>query len=99
MYPAQLSGGQKQRVALARALAVQPRLLLLDEPLAALDATLKQSLRHELAGLQARLRIPSILITHDPQHAMALADEVYRIRDGRIGECCDPRELNPMCPA
>lgn len=83
-YPHQISGGQKQRTALARALAVQPEALLLDEPFAALDAALRRKLRAELAGLQRRLDIPMILITHDPEDVRTLAEEVYMIREGRI---------------
>lgn len=100
-YPSEISGGQKQRVALARALAVEPRLLLLDEPLAALDADLRMKMRAELAALQARLDIPTILITHDPADALVLADRVYRIDNGKISESCDPDVLNtnPTHPA
>lgn len=83
-YPFEISGGQKQRVALARALAVEPEVLLLDEPLSALDATLREKTRLELAALQARLEIPMILITHDPADVLALADQVVEIRDGRV---------------
>ncbi|NYT38558.1 ATP-binding cassette domain-containing protein [Allopusillimonas soli] len=92
-YPSEISGGQKQRVALARALSVEPRLLLLDEPLAALDAGLRVRMREELAALQSRLDIPTILITHDPQDAVMLADQVFRIRDGRIEGDCTPQGL------
>ncbi|NYT62052.1 ATP-binding cassette domain-containing protein [Alcaligenaceae bacterium] len=92
-YPSEISGGQKQRVALARALAVEPRLLLLDEPLAALDAGLRIKMRAELAALQARLDIPTILITHDPADAVALADRVYNIDRGKITADCRPDML------
>lgn len=92
-YPDQISGGQKQRVALARALAVNPKLLLLDEPLAALDSHLRVRMRQELAQLQQALSLPSIVITHDVEDAIMLADEVYRIADGKIVGCCSPAEL------
>ncbi|MYN13236.1 ATP-binding cassette domain-containing protein [Pusillimonas sp. TS35] len=92
-YPAELSGGQRQRVALARALAVGPRVLLLDEPLAALDVGLRVKMRRELADLQAQLDIPTILITHDPQDAMALADQVFNLHEGRIAGNCAPADL------
>ncbi len=82
--PAELSGGQRQRVALARAVAVRPRVLLLDEPLAALDAKLKESLRDELAELLRRLHITAIHVTHDQQEAMAIADRLAVMRAGRI---------------
>lgn len=92
-YPREISGGQKQRTALARALSVEPRLLLLDEPLSALDAGLRQKMREELAALQADLQIPTVLITHDPEDAIMLADEVHLIRDGCIVGACRPSEL------
>jgi molybdate transport system ATP-binding protein len=81
-YPEQLSGGQRQRTALARALVAQPRALLLDEPFAALDRTLRAHLRVELAALQAQLGIPLILITHDEEDIACLADAVIHIEDG-----------------
>jgi len=82
--PAELSGGQRQRVALARAVAVRPRVLLLDEPLAALDAKLKESLRDELAELLRRLHITAIHVTHDQQEALAIADRLAVMQAGRI---------------
>ncbi|MET0518888.1 MAG: ABC transporter ATP-binding protein [Burkholderiaceae bacterium] len=83
-HPAELSGGQRQRVALARAVAVRPRVLLLDEPLTALDAKLKESLRDELAELLRRLHITAIHVTHDQQEAMAIADRLAVMQGGRI---------------
>lgn len=92
-YPDQISGGQKQRVALARALVVNPKLLLLDEPLAALDTHLRVRMRRELAQLQQTLQLPSIVITHDVEDAIMLADEVYRMADGKVIARCTPAEL------
>ncbi len=92
-YPHEISGGQKQRTALARALAVQPHLLLLDEPLAALDMGLRVRMRQELLHLQHRLDIPSIIITHDPEDAVVLADEVYTMAAGKIQGRCSPEQL------
>ncbi len=83
-YPHQLSGGQKQRTALARALVAQPRALLLDEPFAALDKSLRIRLRDELAALQAELQIPMLLITHDEDDLASLAEEVVYIEAGRV---------------
>ncbi|MFM9427174.1 molybdate transport system ATP-binding protein [Variovorax sp. GrIS 2.14] len=84
--PRHLSGGQRQRVALARALAAEPQLLLLDEPLSALDAPLRVRLRRELAEMLDRVRVPTLLVTHDPQDVEALAQSVIHIDNGRVVE-------------
>jgi putative spermidine/putrescine transport system ATP-binding protein len=91
--PADLSGGQKQRVALARAVAIRPRVLLLDEPLTALDAKLKIALRDELAELLRRLNITAIHVTHDQQEAMAIADRIAVMREGVIVQTGDAESL------
>ena len=91
--PAELSGGQRQRVALARAVAVRPRVLLLDEPLTALDAKLKESLRDELAELLRRLHITAIHVTHDQQEALALADRLAVMHAGRVVQVGDGETL------
>ena len=85
-FPHELSGGQRQRVALARALAPRPTALLLDEPFAALDPGLRRRMRAELDGLQRKLAIPMILITHDPEDAAAFGDHVLRMEHGRIAD-------------
>jgi molybdate transport system ATP-binding protein len=82
--PATLSGGQQQRVALARALACNPQLLLLDEPFAALHTTLRRQLRAELRDLRQRLDIPAVVVSHDPEDVMALADEVFLLDGGGV---------------
>lgn len=82
--PEQLSGGQKQRVSLARALAHKPRLVLLDEPFSALDAPVRDELRRELRRLQHETSLSTVLVTHDPEEAALLADEILVIDDGRI---------------
>ncbi|GKS85693.1 ABC transporter ATP-binding protein [Acidovorax sp. SUPP1855] len=91
--PAELSGGQRQRVALARAVAARPRVLLLDEPLTALDAKLKESLRDELADLLRRLHITAIHVTHDQQEALAIADRLAVMHAGRIVQVGDGEAL------
>jgi ABC-type Fe3+/spermidine/putrescine transport system ATPase subunit len=92
-YPHQLSGGQKQRVALARALATEPRVLLLDEPLSALDAPIRQSLRMEIRRIQQQIRIATIYVTHDQEEALAIADRVVVMDAGRICEVGTPAAI------
>jgi len=91
--PAQLSGGQQQRVALARALVVQPSLLLLDEPLGALDKSLRQSMQVELRALQRRLGITTVMVTHDQDEALTMADRIAIMRDGRLEQTGSPAEV------
>jgi len=86
-YPEQLSGGQQQRVAMARAMAAQPRLLLLDEPLSALDAVLREELRDEIASLVRDLGVTTLFVTHDQGEALAVADRVAVMREGIIEQC------------
>jgi iron(III) transport system ATP-binding protein len=92
-YPSQLSGGQQQRVALARALAPSPRLLLLDEPLSALDAQVRTFLRHEIRRLQRQLRIPTVMVTHDQDEAMGMADRIVLMDNGHIVQESAPVQL------
>ncbi|ODS09920.1 ABC transporter ATP-binding protein [Vibrio scophthalmi] len=92
-YPVDLSGGQQQRVALARAIANNPRLLLLDEPLSALDAKVRVTLRDELKVLQRKLGITVIMVTHDQEEAMALADRIVVMNEGRIEQVGTPESL------
>jgi putative spermidine/putrescine transport system ATP-binding protein len=92
-YPHQLSGGQQQRVALARALALRPRVLLLDEPLSALDAQVRLTLREEIRRLQRELGITTIFVTHDQEEALSIADRVAVLRDGRLEQCAAPADL------
>ena len=91
--PHQLSGGQRQRVALARALAKLPQILLLDEPMAALDRGLREETRAQLVRVQRRLGITFVLVTHDQEEAMALADRLAVMRAGRIAQIGTPREV------
>ncbi len=92
-YPAQLSGGQQQRVALARALAIEPKLLLLDEPLSALDKNLRHSVQQELRSLQRRVGVTTIVVTHDQDEAFALADLVAVMELGRVSQLGEPQAI------
>ncbi len=92
-YPAQLSGGQQQRVALARALAPSPGLLLLDEPLSALDAKVRLHLRHEIRDLQRTLHVTTIMVTHDQEEALSIADRIVVMHGGRIEQVGTPIEV------
>ena len=92
-YPHQLSGGQQQRIALARALAVEPRVLLLDEPLSALDAKVRVALRDEIRSLQRRVGITTVLVTHDQEEALSVADRVCVMRDGRSEQVAAPADV------
>jgi len=91
--PAQLSGGQQQRVALARALVFEPRALLLDEPLSALDAATRLTMRDEIRRIQKTQNIASLLITHDQDEALSLADRIAVLREGRLLQVAAPREI------
>ncbi len=92
-YPVQLSGGQQQRVALARALATSPGLLLLDEPLSALDARVRLRLRDEIKALQRRLGVTTIMVTHDQEEALAMADRIVVMNQGVIEQVGTPSEI------
>ena len=92
-YPYQMSGGQQQRVALARALAIQPQVLLLDEPLSALDAKIRVSLRNEIRAIQRQLGITTIYVTHDQEEALSLSDRVVVMSNGRIEQTGTPFEV------
>ncbi|WP_424812280.1 ABC transporter ATP-binding protein [Roseococcus sp. YIM B11640] len=92
-YPAQISGGQQQRVALARALAAEPGLLLLDEPLSALDAIVRLHLRAELRAVQRRLGVTTVMVTHDQEEALSLADRVAVMNQGRVMQVGTPQEV------
>lgn len=99
-YPHQLSGGQQQRVALARAIAFEPEILLLDEPLSALDAQVRAQIREEIRRIQLSLGITTIFVTHDQEEAMAISDRVAVMNSGRIEQIAQPEELykNPNSP-
>jgi len=92
-YPAQLSGGQRQRIALARALAVEPRVLLLDEPFGALDAKVRKELRRWLRRLHDELNVASVFVTHDQEEALEVADRIVLMNAGKIEQVGTPREV------
>lgn len=92
-YPSQLSGGQRQRVALARALAVQPRVLLLDEPFSALDAKVRKELRAWLRNLHDEMHVTTVIVTHDQEEAMEVADKIVVMNQGRIEQIGTPAEI------
>jgi iron(III) transport system ATP-binding protein len=100
-YPHQLSGGEQQRVALARALAISPALVLLDEPFSSLDAGLRASVRSDVQDVLQRGNVTAVLVTHDQDEALSMADQVAVIRDGTIAQCGTPQELydHPVDPA
>ncbi|ANN77123.1 sulfate/molybdate ABC transporter ATP-binding protein [Bordetella flabilis] len=99
-YPGQLSGGQRQRIALARALAVEPRVLLLDEPFGALDAKVRKELRRWLRRLHDELQVASVFVTHDQEEALEVADRVVVMNSGRVEQVGTPREVweHPATP-
>jgi sulfate transport system ATP-binding protein len=92
-YPAQLSGGQRQRMALARALAVEPKVLLLDEPFGALDAQVRKELRAWLRRLHDQVHVTTVFVTHDQEEAMEVADEIVVVADGEVKQVGSPDEL------
>jgi iron(III) transport system ATP-binding protein len=100
-YPHQLSGGMQQRVALARALATRPSLVLLDEPFASLDAALRAEVRADVARVLADTGTTAVLVTHDQDEALSLADRVAVLRGGRVAQCAGPEEIyhDPLDPA
>jgi sulfate transport system ATP-binding protein len=92
-YPSQLSGGQRQRMALARALAVEPTVLLLDEPFGALDANVRKELREWLRDLHDRVNVTTIFVTHDQEEAMEVAEQIVVMNEARVEQVASPREL------
>lgn len=92
-YPHQLSGGQRQRVALARALVVKPRILLLDEPLSALDAKIRKHLRQQIRDIQKELNLTTIFVTHDQEEAMLLSDRIFLMNQGEIVQAGSPEQI------
>lgn len=89
----QLSGGQKQRVALARTLVVKPRVLLLDEPLSALDGVIKESIKRKIVQIVEQYNLTTIMVTHDPEEALTMSDRVLILKDGRIAQFAAPQDI------
>lgn len=92
-YPAELSGGQRQRVALARALVVKPRILLLDEPLSALDAKIRKHLREQIRHIQKEMNLTTIFVTHDQEEAMIMSDRIFLMNEGKIIQSGTPEQI------
>ncbi|WP_049878507.1 ABC transporter ATP-binding protein, partial [Vibrio parahaemolyticus] len=92
-YPHQLSGGQRQRVALARALVVKPRILLLDEPLSALDAKIRKHLRQQIRDIQKEMNLTTIFVTHDQEEAMIMSDRIFLMNKGEIVQAGTPEAI------
>ena len=92
-FPSQMSGGEQQRVAIARCIVMEPRLLMLDEPLSNLDAKLRVDMRYEIKALHERLQITSIYVTHDQQEALALSDRIVVMKSGDIQQIGTPNEI------
>lgn len=89
----ELSGGQKQRVAIARTLVMQPKVLLLDEPLSALDGVIKESIKERIQQIAQQFNLTTIIVTHDPEEALTLSDKVLIINDGSVAQFGTPREI------
>ena len=92
-YPNQLSGGQKQRVALARTMVMKPRILLLDEPLSALDGVIKESIKEKIKEIAREFKLTTIIVTHDPEEALTLSDKVLIVNEGSIAQFGRPEEI------
>lgn len=92
-YPSEMSGGQMQRIALARAIAMEPNILLLDEPLSALDAKVRSKLRYEIKELQKKLKITTIMVTHDQEEALSMGDRIVVMNNGEIEQIGTPEEI------
>lgn len=89
----QLSGGQKQRVALARTLVMKPKILLLDEPLSALDGVIKETVKERIREIAVRYQLTTLIVTHDPEEAMTLSDRILLLSDGKVAQFTEPAEI------